>query len=174
MPDPRPPQRPGSRQPSPQPNKGPEKPSPRSNISRPIRTVDPSQQPPPLTSERKLRKGEIYWVMGSVELPEARRGTIIRLSNEPGRTIGVEFEEPIGGVDEDGETWGVNHDCAGHGKVGHCLYVGAEQLLDDKAMEAHKARMAGSGGGAAKHDEYDELTVGPESSQPRVPDDEDE
>ena len=147
MPDPRPPQRPGSRQPALSQNKGPEKPSPRSNISRPVRAVDPSQQPPPLESERKIRKGETYWVMGSVELTEPRKAKIVRLSNEPGRTIGVEFEEPVGGTNEDGESWGVNHDCAGNGRQGHCLYVRPEQLLDDKAMEAHKAHRAGSGGG---------------------------
>lgn len=190
MPDPRKPQRPQQRQPAPQPQRGypQERPIPydpshdkmpgihvgdptaaaRRGASRPVRTLDPSQQPPPVEFERKIRKGETYWIMGHEEVPVPRKGKIIRISNEPGKPIGVEFTEPIGGTDENGQPWGVTHTCDGRGKSGHCLYVRPDQVLDEKAMQAHKARQAEQAA-ASTFDEFEEMTVGPQHSQPLSP-----
>ena len=136
--------------------------------SRPVRSLDPSQQAPPVEAERKIRKGEAYWIMGSEELPRPRKGTIIRLSSEPGKAVGVEFEEPLGGVDENGQSWGTIHTCDGRGKNGYCLYVRPDQVLDEKAMKAHSARQA-EAVEASKFDEYEELLVGPKHTQPLTP-----
>jgi hypothetical protein len=175
MPDPRLPHKgPQSRQPAPQPHKGlpaersaPREPEAAGQQAHPrlIRPLAPNQQAPPIEFERKLRKGETYWVMGDERVPKPRKAKVVRLTNEPGKRIGVEFEEPVGGIDKDGKLWGVNHNCDGYGKLGHCLYLGATQVLDDRAMEAHKARMTDQEKTESQYEDYDELTVGPEHSQ---------
>jgi len=171
MPDPRHqrPQRPmpPARQPAAQPPRA-QTPSPAAP-ARPIRMLAPHEQAPPLEHQRKLRKGEVYWIVGHEHLDAPRKGKIIRLSNEPGKRIGVEFEEPVGGVDESGNNWGVNHSCDGHGKLGHCLYVGAEQALDDKAKQLFEARKAEVVASMPQWEEVDELTVGPTEAPPLTP-----
>jgi hypothetical protein len=115
-----------------------------------------------------LRKGETYWIMGSEELPQPLKGKIIRLSNEVGKAVGVEFNEPIGGVDDTGQPFGTVHTCDGRGKPGYCLYVRPDQVLDEKAMQAHKAHQADLVAGS-NFEEYDEITVGPQDTQPLTP-----
>jgi hypothetical protein len=193
MPDPRYPQsrQPQSRQPAPQPAGRPqERPVPsehkdlpagihagdpnaaaKRGAARPVRPLAPEEQAPPVEVERKLKKGESYWIVGSEDSPAApRKAKVIRLSNEVGKTIGVEFAEPIGGVDEHGQPWGVSHTCDGRGKLGHCLYVRPDQVLDEKAMQAHKARQTTEKQEAeSKFEEYNEMTVGPQHSQVQTP-----
>jgi hypothetical protein len=191
MPDPRRPQRPPQRQPVPHPHSGrpvermvphdpnadkvpgihvgdPAAAAARAGGSRPVRTLDPSQQPPPIEFERKIIKGQIYWIMGHEEVPVARKGKVIRLTSEPGKAVGIEFEEPIGGVDSNGQPWGVAHTCDGRGKNGHCLYVRPDQVLDEKSMQTHKARMAELAE-PSPFEELEEMTVGPQHSQPLTP-----
>jgi hypothetical protein len=195
MPDPRQPQRPQppphQRQPAPQPQRSQpgERPVPhdpnadkvpgihvgdpnavaKRAAARPVRPLDPSQQPPPVEVARKLRKGETYHVMGDEALPTPRKGKIIRLSSEPGKGVGIEFDEPVGGTDESGQSWGVMHTCDGRGKLGHCLYVRPDMVLDDKAMAAHKAHQAEVSAESSKYEEFDEITVGPQDSHPLTP-----
>jgi ribosomal protein L12E/L44/L45/RPP1/RPP2 len=181
MPDPRHPQRPPqSRQPAPRPAQPAPAHDPRivvgdpdaaakAGTARPVRTLDPAMQAPPVEVARKIRKGETYWIMGHEECPEPRKARIIRLSDEPGKRVGVEFDEPIGGVDKEGNTWGLAHTCDGRGKLGHCLYVRADQVLDDKAMESVKARAVEVQKAVAQFKDLDEITVGPEDTQPPTP-----
>jgi hypothetical protein len=194
MPDPRQPQRPqppARQQPPPQRGQPAERPVPhdkskdhlavssinvgdpeaaaRAGRSRPVRPLTPEQQPPPVEYERKIKKGETYWIMGSEELPTPKKGKIIVLSSAIGKTVGVEFEEPIGGVDAQGGPWGTVHTCDGRGKPGHCLYVRPDQVLDEKSMQAFKAHRAQVEKDTPKFDEYEEITVGPQHSMPLTP-----
>jgi hypothetical protein len=137
--------------------------------SRPVRPLTPEQQPPPVDYERKIKKGDTYWIMGSEELPAPRKGKIIRLSAEPGKAVGVEFAEPIGGVDAQGQPWGTVHTCDGRGKPGFCLYVRPDQVLDEKTMQAFKARQAEVEKATPKFDEFEEISVGPQHSMPLTP-----
>jgi hypothetical protein len=137
--------------------------------SRPVRPLAPEMQAPPIEAERKLRKGESYWIVGHEEVPAPRKAKIIRLSNEPGKAVGVEFDEPIGGVDGEGQTWGLVHTCDNRGKPGHCLYVRADQVLDEKAMQTFKARQAERKAEDSQWEDFDEITVGPQHSQPVTP-----
>ena len=141
----------------------------RGGVPRPVRPLDPSMQPPPIEHERKIRKGESFWVMGHEECPAPRKAKVIRLTAEPGKGVGVEFEEPIGGIDKDGNPWGVIHTCDGHGKSGHCLYVRPDQVLDDKALETFKARKSEAERTESAFEEFDEITVGPQHSMVQTP-----
>jgi hypothetical protein len=127
--------------------------------ARPVRPLAPEDQAPPVEFERKLKKGESYWVVGNEDMPTVRKGRIIRLSDEPGKAVGLEFDEPIEGV---------NHTCDGRGKQGHCLYARPDQVLDDKAMEAWKAHKK-EAQAPSPYEDFDELTVGPQHSQPLTP-----
>jgi len=199
MPDPRQPQRPQPpppRQPAPQPHAGRpvERPVPsehqdpsklppgiiagdpsaaaKQGAARPVRPLPPSEQAPPIDAERKLRKGESYWVVGSEDLGGGppRKGKVIRLSEETGKEIGLEMDEPVGGVDANGQSWGVLHTCDGRGKPGFCLYARPDQVLDAKSLEAYKAHQAEQQHPAeSDFEDLDELTVGPQHSQPITP-----
>jgi hypothetical protein len=170
MPDPRQPPRPPQRPYQPQ---RPATPQPRQPPAPPqrglIRALDPRHQAPPIAAERKLRKGESYLIVGHECLEGPLKGKVIRLSDEAGKTVGVEFAEPIGGVDQDGQRWGVVHDCDGRGRMSHCLYVRPDQALDAKAEQAFLAGLAAPAAAGPKFAEYDELTVGPQHSQPATP-----
>jgi len=173
MPDPRHPQQPRPpRHPAPQPQRGqPAQPAPvptKPSAMRPVRQLAPSEEAPPLEKQRKLKKGESYWVVGQRHLERPLKGKIVRLSNEPGKAIGIEFDQPIGGLDKEGQLWGVNHTCDGHGKQGHCLYVRPDQVLDEKEMASFNARQAEARAAETKWEEFDELTVGP-TAPPSVP-----
>lgn len=179
MPDPRQPQRPQppppQRQPAmqaqrgqPMPRPGPHDPKPGQGGSRPIRMLDPSEQAPPVETERKIRKGETYWVMGHEHLPRPLKGKIVRLTSDPSRAVGVEFNELMGGTDDNGQSWGVVHTCDGHGRLGYCLYVRPDQVLDEKTMASVRARQT-TRQAAPTCEEYEEITVGPQHSQPQTP-----
>jgi hypothetical protein len=201
MPDPRQPQRPQPpqpqhRQPAAQPHTGRpvERPVPsehqdpsklpagihagdpaaaaKKGAARPVRPLPPSEQAPPIEAERKLKKGDSYWLVGSEDLGGGppRKGKVIRLSDEPGKAVGLEMDEPVGGVDSDGQPWGVLHTCDGRGKPGHCLYARVDQVLDAKSLEAYKAHQAEQQHPAeSDYEDLDELTVGPQHSQPATP-----
>lgn len=137
--------------------------------AQPVRGLDPRQQAPPVETSRVLKTGQEYWIVGSEDLEKPRRGKVVRLSTEPGKQVGVEFVEPVGGVDKQGQPWGVTHNCDGRGAMNHCLYVRPDQVLDDRAVQAYRARLAGASAEAGQYQELEELRVGPEHSQVPVP-----
>jgi hypothetical protein len=141
----------------------------RGGSTRPVRPLAPEMQAPPVDEPRKLAKGAIFWIVGHEECPTPKKAKIIRLSNEPGKQVGVEFDEPIGGVDSEGNQWGLVHTCDNRGKPGHCLYVRGDQCLDDRAMEAWKTRKSEVQAEASKWQDFDEITIGPDSSMPVTP-----
>jgi hypothetical protein len=140
-----------------------------SGQARPPRSLDPAVQAPPVETDRILRIGQTYWIVGSEDLAKPRQGKIVRLSTDPGKQVGVEFVDPVGGVDRDGQPWGVTHDCDGRGKFNHCLYVRPDHVLDDRAVHAYQARRQAELNEVAEYRELDELKVGPGHSQVPTP-----
>lgn len=61
---------------------------------------------------------------GIKSLPMAK---IIAITDEPGKTVGVEFGDPVG-----------RHSCDGAGKTGYCLWVAPEHILLPKEAEELK------------------------------------
>jgi hypothetical protein len=137
--------------------------------ARAVRSLDPAAQAPPVETNRVLKVGQTYWIVGSEDLAKPRQGKIIRLSTDPGKQVGIEFVDPVGGVDKNGQPWGVAHDCDGRGKFNHCLYVRPDQVLDDRAVQVYQARRQAELADAGKYQELEELKVGPEHSQVPTP-----
>lgn len=136
---------------------------------RPLRGLDLALQAPPVETPRVLKMGQEYWIVGSEDLAKPRKGKVVRLSTDPGKQVGIEFADPVGGVDKNGQPWGVTHDCDGRGKPNCCLYVRPDQVLDDRAVQVYQARRQAELAEASKYQELDELRVGPEHSQVPTP-----
>lgn len=77
----------------------------------------------------EIKRGDAVVVLPHSKLKEAAKATVIRLSNEPGRQVGVEFAfaSPL------------FHDCLGTGPAGRCLFVHPQHL---RTVEQHEAYLA--------------------------------
>jgi hypothetical protein len=102
--------------------------------ARPLRSLDPSRQPPPPRGGKELKKGETYWIVNAEDLDQPCKGKVVRLTKTPGKYVGVELEKPVGPH--------IVHDCDGAGKLGRCLYCRVDQVLTDDEyrvyLERHK------------------------------------
>ena len=64
-----------------------------------------------MTMVKTINKGDKF-VFAHTEVKEPLLGTVIALTDAPGKKIGLEFEVNVGG-----------HSCDGRGKPGHCLWA---------------------------------------------------
>lgn len=77
-----------------------------------------------MTQIKKISKGDVF-VCTLKRLKSPVAGTIIALTNEPGKLIGLEFSENVNG-----------HSCDGRGKDGHCLWASQYDILTKEEYEA--------------------------------------
>ena len=80
-----------------------------------------------MTSVKSIKKGDKFWCLGQgIETPTL--GTVIALTTNPTKTIGLQFETKIAG-----------HSCDGRGPEGYCLWVRPDDILTEEEYEAKKA-----------------------------------
>jgi len=80
-----------------------------------------------MTQADSINKGDKFWCIHR-RLPKAMLGTVIVMTDEPGKLVGMEFEDCFGG-----------HSCDGRGKDGHCLWVGPEYMLTEDEYASEQA-----------------------------------
>jgi hypothetical protein len=108
--------------------------APRPDARRPRQAV-PAPLPQRARTGKELRKGQVYWVVNTDDLDRPRRGRVVRLTNSPGKRVGVEFDGPVGPH--------VLHDCDGAGALGKCLYCRPDQVLTEAEYRGHAERRRG-------------------------------
>ena len=109
----------------------------------------------PATKSRKLKVGDRY-VVNYPRKAQVSLATIKTLTNEPGRHVGVEFDQPIGQYADNGN-------CNGKCKPGQGLWVHPSHLLTE---EEHKAMVAqGEAGAIRKIEEVEELEFDSETGE---------
>lgn len=99
-----------------------------------------------MTSVKSIHKGDKFWCLGQ-GLAQPAFGTVIALTSNLGKQIGLEFDEPIG-----------VHSCDGRGKEGYCLWVRAEDILTDDEYNAKQVADAATAASLAA-DDLDEITL---------------
>lgn len=99
-----------------------------------------------MTSVKKIIKGDIFWCLGQ-GLSQPVKGTVIALTSNLGKRIGLEFAEPVGA-----------HSCDGRGKDGYCLWVREDDILTE---DEYQAKLAADAATTAALDAVDleELTL---------------
>lgn len=80
-----------------------------------------------MTQVAEINKGDKFWSTHR-RLPKPMVGTVIVMTDEPGKLIGLEFEVDVGG-----------HSCDGRGANGHCLWTVPEHLLTDEEYTSQEA-----------------------------------
>lgn len=78
-----------------------------------------------MTSVKSIKKGDKFWSF-SKRLPEPKYGTVIALTTNSGKQIGLQFDEEIEGC----------HDCEGRGEKNRCLWVRPWTILTDAEYKA--------------------------------------
>ena len=98
-----------------------------------------------MTQASKVSVGDKMWCTHR-RLSSPLLGTIIALTDEPGKVIGLEFEEDMNG-----------HSCDGRGPDRHCLWVSSVHILTEVEYEdritAEQAALA------AKPKEFQSITL---------------
>ena len=79
-----------------------------------------------MTQIDTIHRGDQFWCLHR-RLLRPQFGTVIALTTEPGKSIGLEFADPIGG-----------HSCDGRGQDGYCLWVTPEHILTDAEFQYKK------------------------------------
>lgn len=77
-----------------------------------------------MTNVKTIQKGDKFWCFNR-QLVQPTCGTVIALTSNPSKQIGIEFEEPIGA-----------HSCDNRGKDGHCLWTNPSWILTDEEYQA--------------------------------------
>lgn len=72
-----------------------------------------------MTQVKKISKGDKF-VCTLDRLSKPTLGTVIALTNEPGKLIGLQFAEDVKG-----------HSCDNRGKHGYCLWVSRYNILTE-------------------------------------------
>lgn len=98
-----------------------------------------------MTQVKKINKGDKF-VCTLARLPKPTLGTVIALTNEPGKLIGLEFAEDIKG-----------HSCDNRGKPGYCLWASKYDVLTE-AEYADSLKVAQEAKGMA-YSEMDSITL---------------
>lgn len=80
-----------------------------------------------MTSVKQIKRGDRFWCLGQ-GLSEPALGTVVAITSNVGKQIGLEFDEPIGG-----------HNCDGKGKQGYCLWVRTFDILTEDEYQAKLA-----------------------------------
>lgn len=76
-----------------------------------------------MTQVKKISKGDRFiCVLNRLSKPTL--GTVIALTNEPGKLIGLEFAEDVKG-----------HSCDNRGKPGYCLWASRYDILAESEYE---------------------------------------
>ena len=73
-----------------------------------------------MTNVSKIKKGEKF-VCLHAHMSEPTVGTVIALTSDPGKMIGLEFEKDVG-----------IHSCDGRGKNKYCIWVRPENILTEE------------------------------------------
>ena len=76
-----------------------------------------------MTMVKSISKGDKF-VFAHTELKEPLLGTVIALTDAPGKKIGLEFEVNVSG-----------HSCDGRGKHGHCLWAAPAHVYTPEEYE---------------------------------------
>lgn len=84
-----------------------------------------------MTKVAKVRKGDKF-VCLHPRMAAPTVGSVIALTSDPGKMIGLEFENQVG-----------VHSCDGRGKDKHCIWVHPDNILtEDEYAELLKVREA--------------------------------
>jgi hypothetical protein len=78
-----------------------------------------------MTQVKCIKKGDQFYCTHK-RVPSVMLCTVIALTDEPGKLIGVEFEECVNG-----------HSCDNRGVEGNCLWVSPYDLLNEEEYEAN-------------------------------------
>ncbi len=81
-------------------------------------------------AEVKLTPGSVVYAFCPDHLQGVRKATIVAITAEPGKTIGLAFDEPVG-----------VHTCDGRCKEKHGLWVNLEHLLTEQEFDLLKLQM---------------------------------
>lgn len=99
-----------------------------------------------MTSVKSIQKGDRFWCLGQ-GLSQPAIGTVIALTSNLGKRIGLEFDDPIGA-----------HSCDGRGKNGYCLWVREFDILTDGEYQA-KLEAEAATAAALSGEDLEELTL---------------
>lgn len=80
-----------------------------------------------MTSVKSIKKGDKFWCLGQ-GIASPTLGTVIALTTNPAKSIGLQFDVNVGG-----------HSCDNRGVHGQCLWVRSFDILTDEEYEAKKA-----------------------------------
>ena len=83
-----------------------------------------------MTSVKSIKKGDKFWCLGQ-GIATPTFGTVIALTTNPAKSIGLQFDTKIGG-----------HTCDGRGVEGCCLWVRPVDILTDEEFQAKNAAEA--------------------------------
>lgn len=86
-----------------------------------------------MTQVKEIKLGDKFYCFHK-RLDKPVKGTVIALTNRPGKMIGLQFPNKMGG-----------HECDGKGKKGHCLWVTPQHILTEqewKKEQAHRKKKA--------------------------------
>lgn len=79
-----------------------------------------------MTQVAEINKGDKFWCSHR-RLPSDMIGTVIVMTDEPGKLIGLEFDKDIDG-----------HSCDGRGKDGCCLWVNVDHILTNDEYQSRE------------------------------------
>lgn len=97
-----------------------------------------------MTQAAEISVGDRMYV---VSLDNPFIGTVIALTDEPGKMIGIELDEPAG-----------YHTCDGRGKNKYCIWVSPEQILTEVEFEDEK-KAKEAAANITKYKEYKKITL---------------
>jgi hypothetical protein len=104
------------------------------------------------TQAPKIKKGDKLWCFHRKMGDKPMLGTVICLTTEPGKLIGLQFDEPV--------PEGLAHlDCDGRGKKGHCAWAHPDHVLTEEEYKGKLEAEAAAKQAAAEIKELDELVL---------------
>ncbi len=103
------------------------------------------------TRAKSIQKGQKFWSLHP-KLGRPMLGTVVCLTTEPGKMVGLEFEEPL--------PPGLSHlDLDGRAKKGYSMWAHPEHILTEKEYEGACEAQAAAKARAASIKEVDELVL---------------
>lgn len=97
-----------------------------------------------MTKIEEISKGDKFWCNHRKAGSKYILGTVIALTDQPGKLIGLQFEANVSG-----------HSCDGKGKQGYCLWTGIENLLSESEYADHLKTVKS----ATQFNEFDKISL---------------
>lgn len=99
-----------------------------------------------MTNVKEIKKGDQFWCLGQ-GIATPTLGTVIALTSNPSKQIGLEFQEAVG-----------VHSCDNRGREGYCLWVTPNDILTQDEYTAKQEADAATNAALASED-IDVLTL---------------